>query len=155
MPPFQLFLGRKLKLWKCSLQQVQVHETLFGWQIKVLKVFSAAGAGAGAWNPFFFGWQIIFMKVFSAAGPLHFSPQSLLSELRNGGGSHSTFHILTHSMNLVVNKSGAKRWEETLDSCQILSSVDSQGEGDFNQGKVQNKEKERKSSLAANLSTFL
>ena len=107
---------------------MQVHETLFGSQIKV-------------------------MKVFSSAGPLLFFPQSLLSELRNGGsnggGSHSTFHILTHSMNLVVvNKSGAKRWEETLDSCQILSSVDSQGGGDFNQGKVQNKEEERKSSLS-------
>ena len=102
------------------------------------------------------------MKVFSSAGPLLFFPQSLLSELRNGGsnggGSHSTFHILTHSMNLVVvNKSGAKRWEETLDSCQILSSVDSQcGCGaDFNQGKVQNKEEERKSSLATNLSMYL
>lgn len=114
---------------------MQVHETLFGSQIK-------------------------FMKVFSPVGPLRFSLQSLLSELRNGGsnggGSHSTFHILTHSMNLVVvNKSGAKRWEETLDSCQILSSVDSQGGGDFNQGKVQNKEEERKSSLATNLSMYL
>ena len=114
---------------------MQVHETLFGSQIK-------------------------FMKVFSPVGPLRFSLQSLLSELRNGGsnggGSHSTFHILTHSMNLVVvNKSGAKRWEETLDSCQILSSVDSQGGGDFNQGKVQNKEEERESSLATNLSMYL
>ena len=107
-----------------------------------------------------FGSQIKFMKVFSPVGPLRFSLQSLLSELRNGGsnggGSHSTFHILTHSMNLVVvNKSGAKRWEETLDSCQILSSVDSQCGGDFNQGKVQNKEEERKSSLATNLSMYL